>query len=101
MGRRSLLDDFKRRWKSFDFDINEISYSRQRAQAVDLPDSYYDVSPALVALKGTPIVDASSVSDLKSYTMGARIGTMSYSYVTDVIGAKPAGLPDSRSPSPH
>ena len=42
--------------KKFDFDINEISYSAQRAQAVTFSDSYYDVQQALVALKSSPIV---------------------------------------------
>ncbi|HMI26067.1 MAG TPA: transporter substrate-binding domain-containing protein, partial [Streptosporangiaceae bacterium] len=42
--------------KKFDFDINEISYSPQRAQVVTFSDSYYDVQQALVALKNSPIV---------------------------------------------
>ena len=46
---------FSARAKDFDFDINQISYARTRAQAVDFSESYYDVSQALVALKGTPI----------------------------------------------
>ncbi len=42
--------------KKFDFDVNEISYTPERAQAVTFSVSYYDVQPAMVALKGTPIV---------------------------------------------
>jgi polar amino acid transport system substrate-binding protein len=42
--------------KKFDFDVNEVSYTPQRAQAVSFSNSYYDVQQALVALKGTPIV---------------------------------------------
>src|SRR5712691_6141368 len=75
--------------KSWDFAIEQISYSAKRAQAVDLSDSYWDVNQALVAVKGTPITSATSISDLKSYTSAAPIGTTSYSFVTDVIGAKP------------
>src|SRR6516164_8647995 len=33
--------------KKFDFDINEISYTSQRATAVTFSDSYYDVKQAL------------------------------------------------------
>ena len=40
--------------KKFDFDVNEISYSDQRAQAVTFSDSYFDVRQALVALKKQP-----------------------------------------------
>jgi polar amino acid transport system substrate-binding protein len=76
--------------KSWDFAIEQISYSAKRAQAVDLSDSYYDVNQALVAVKGTPITAATSIADLQSYTIAAPIGTTSYTYVTDVIGAKPA-----------
>jgi polar amino acid transport system substrate-binding protein len=76
--------------KSWDFAIEQISYSAKRAQAVDLSDSYYDVNQALVAVEGTPITAATSVADLQSYTIAAPIGTTSYTYVTDVIGAKPA-----------
>src|ERR1700728_844111 len=41
--------------KKFDFDINEISYSPQRATAVTFSNSYYADQQALVALKDSPI----------------------------------------------
>jgi polar amino acid transport system substrate-binding protein len=71
--------------KDFDFDINQISYTEERAQSVDFSDSYYDVNQSLVALEGTPIADAGSVEELKQYRLGAQIGTTSYGYITDVI----------------
>ncbi len=71
--------------KQFDFDINEISYSADRAQAVDLSDGYFDNSQAVVATKGTPITSAKSVADLKAYKLGAQVGTTSYAYITDTI----------------
>jgi polar amino acid transport system substrate-binding protein len=74
--------------KSFDFDINQISYSKPRAQQVDFSDSYYDVNQALVAVKGTPITQATSIADLKQYTLAAPLGTTSYDYIKNVIGAK-------------
>ncbi len=39
--------------KAFDFDINEVSYTPQRAQAVTFSNSYYPVQQAIVAMKGT------------------------------------------------
>jgi polar amino acid transport system substrate-binding protein len=78
-------ESFKPGDKSFDFDINEISYSPDRAQAVDFSESYYDVSPALVALKGMPIADATTFADLQGYKLGAQIGTTGYSYIVDNI----------------
>jgi polar amino acid transport system substrate-binding protein len=76
--------------KDWDFAIEQISYSAKRAEAVDLSDSYWDVNQALVAVMGTPITSATSTADLQSYTLAAPIGTTSYSFITDVIGAKPA-----------
>lgn len=50
----------------FDFDINEVAYPAQRAQAVTFSDSYYDVTQALVALKNNPIATKHIAADLKS-----------------------------------
>jgi polar amino acid transport system substrate-binding protein len=71
--------------KNFDFYIGQVSYSPARAEQVDFSDGYYDVQQALVAKKGTPITNAKSFSDLKSYQLGAQIGTTSYSYIVDNI----------------
>jgi polar amino acid transport system substrate-binding protein len=71
--------------KSFDFDINQVSYSPERAQAVDFSDSYYDVEQAIVALEGTPIANASSIDALKEYKLGAQLGTTSLDAINDRI----------------
>jgi polar amino acid transport system substrate-binding protein len=71
--------------KKFDFDVNEISYSAQRAQAVSFSDSYYDVQQSLVALKGSPIVAKHSPADLKGYVFGDQIGSTSLVYITSSI----------------
>jgi polar amino acid transport system substrate-binding protein len=78
-------ESFKPGAKDFDFDINEISYSDDRAQAVDFSQSYYDVAQALVAIEGTPITQATSFADLKGYKLGGQIGTTSYDYIVDNI----------------
>lgn len=71
--------------KKFDFDVNEISYSAQRAQAVTFSDSYFDVQQALVALKSSPIVTKHSPSDLKGYVFGDQIGTTSLAFINGQI----------------
>jgi polar amino acid transport system substrate-binding protein len=71
--------------KKFDFDINEISYSTQRAQAVTFSDSYYDVQQALVALKSSPIVTKHSPTDLKTYVYGDQVGTTSLQFINSQI----------------
>ena len=71
--------------KKFDFDINEVSYSAQRAQVVSFSDSYYDVQQSLVALKSSPIVSKHSPSDLKGYVFGDQVGTTSLAFINSQI----------------
>ena len=76
--------------KSWDFAIEQISYSAKRAQAADLSDSYYDVNQgAPRRVKGTPIARCLVGRRLPSYDRRADRHP-NYTYVTDVIGAKPA-----------
>jgi polar amino acid transport system substrate-binding protein len=74
--------------KKFDFDINEISYTPQRAQAVTFSNSYYDVQQAIVALKGTPIVTKHTPAELKNYLYGDQVGTTGLTYITNDIQPK-------------
>jgi polar amino acid transport system substrate-binding protein len=71
--------------KAFDLDLNQVSYSAKRAEAVDFSESYYDVNQALVIVKGTPIADATSIQDLQGFTLAAPLGTTSYTLITDYI----------------
>jgi len=74
--------------KKFDFDVNEISATPQRAQAVWFSASYYDVQQALVALKGTPIVTAHTPPDLQGYVFGDQVGTTSLAFINSQIQPK-------------
>jgi polar amino acid transport system substrate-binding protein len=76
---------FKPGPKSFDFDINQISIRPERAQNVDFSEPYYDVSQALVALKGTTLANAKSIAEVKDAKLGAQIGTTSLDYINDEI----------------
>ena len=71
--------------KPFDFDINEVSVTPQRAQAVTFSNSYYPVQQAIVAIKGTPIVTKHSPSALKTYQYGDQIGTTGLTFITSDI----------------
>ncbi len=75
--------------KNFDFDINQISYSAKRAQAVDFSDSYYDVNQAIVIRKDTPIANATGVADLAQYKLAAPLGTTSSDLIESYIGGTP------------
>ena len=84
-------NSFKPGSKNFDFDINQISYSDERAQAVDFSDSYYDVNQSVVALNSSKIANAKTIADLKDAKLGATVGTTSYQYVVDNV--KPSQQP--------
>jgi polar amino acid transport system substrate-binding protein len=71
--------------KKFDFDINEISYTPQRAQAVTFSNSYYDVQQAIVALKGSKIATQHAPAQLKTYLYGDQIGTTGLTFITNQI----------------
>jgi polar amino acid transport system substrate-binding protein len=71
--------------KSFDFDINQISYTPARAKVVDFSKSYYDVNQAIVVNKGTKIASVRSIKGLAGYKIGAELGTTSYAFIKDRI----------------
>ena len=77
--------------KSFDFDINQISYTPARAKVVDFSNSYYDVNQAVVVNKGTPIASVRSIAGLRKYKLGVQLGTTSYNAIVNVI--KPSSKP--------
>lgn len=71
--------------KDFDFDINQVSISAERKQAVDFSSGYYDVRQAVVALKSSPFAGAKTAADLKGARLGAQVGTTSLDTINDVI----------------
>jgi polar amino acid transport system substrate-binding protein len=77
--------------KSFDFDINQISYTPARAKVVTFSASYYDVNQAIVVRKGTPIASVHSIAGLRPFKLGAQLGTTSYQYIVSKI--KPSSQP--------
>ncbi len=77
--------------KDFDFDINQVSITPARAEVVDFSDGYYQAAQAVIALKGSPASEVTSVAELADYNLGAQTGTTSLTAIRDVI--KPANEP--------
>ncbi|MFE7127885.1 ABC transporter substrate-binding protein [Streptomyces sp. NPDC057617] len=77
--------------KNFDFDINQVSISDERKQAVDFSSGYYDVRQAVVALKKSPYAGATSAAALKGAKLGAQVGTTSLDTINEII--KPSQQP--------
>ncbi|MFN8016986.1 MAG: ABC transporter substrate-binding protein [Acidimicrobiales bacterium] len=74
--------------KKFDFDINQVSITPERAKAVDFSDGYYDVNQAIVGFSDSKAAKAKTVADLKDLKLGAQQGTTSYDFITEVIKPK-------------
>lgn len=72
--------------KNFDFDINQISITPERAEAVDFSDGYYTVNQAVVALNDSPVASATTLAELQAAKLGAQVGTTSLTFITDVVG---------------
>lgn len=77
--------------KSFDFDINEISITPQRAKAVSFSSPYYTNPQAIIVAKSSPLAHAKSLKAFKNTSIGVQIGTTSLSAVQQQI--KPTKQP--------
>ena len=83
--------------KNFDFDINQVSISHKRDKVVDFSEGYYSAAQAVIALKGNPAAEATSLEDLKGLKLGAQTGTTSLTAIREVIqpDQEPAVLDDT------
>jgi polar amino acid transport system substrate-binding protein len=77
--------------KDFDFDINEITITPKRKQAVEFSQGYFDNAQGILVMKDGPAADAKSLSDLEDLTIGAQVGTTGLDFVNETI--KPAEDP--------
>ena len=71
--------------KDFDFDINEISITAQRAKAVDFSTGYYDANQGVLTLSSSKYANATSLAQLKGAKIGVQVSTTSYEAVEDEI----------------
>ena len=63
--------------KNFDFDINQISITPKRAKRVDFSTPYFTAPQAVIALKDSPVANASSLQELAKAKLGVQVGTTS------------------------
>jgi polar amino acid transport system substrate-binding protein len=71
--------------KPYDFSMDQISITEDRAQVVDFSDPYYRIQQGLLVQEGTPIENAATIDELKQYKFGAQAGTTGLVYIKDVI----------------
>ncbi|MFE9428347.1 ABC transporter substrate-binding protein [Kitasatospora sp. NPDC006697] len=77
--------------KNFDFDINQISATPERAKAVDFSTTYYTANQAVLVLDKSKYAGATSLAALKDARIGVQVATTSYQAALDEI--KPSQQP--------
>jgi polar amino acid transport system substrate-binding protein len=77
--------------KNFDFNLQQYTITDERKKTVSFSDSYYTTNQAVVALKGSPAIGATTIAGLKDVKFGAQAGTTSLDFITNVI--KPSTEP--------
>ncbi len=71
--------------KNFDFDINQISITPQRAKVVDFSVGYYNAAQAIITLKSSKYASAKSLADFRTAKLGAQVGTTSLEAIQNGI----------------
>lgn len=81
--------------KEYDFSIQQISVTPERAQVATFSDVYYQSDKAVIALPDSPVAQAKSFEELRQARWGVAIGTTDNDYVTNVLGVpEPAVFDD-------
>ncbi|MFE6649155.1 ABC transporter substrate-binding protein [Nocardioides sp. NPDC057772] len=70
--------------KKFDFDINQISITPERAGVVDFSKGYYTASQAVVTME-EDAAEAASLADLKGLQLGAQTATTSLTAIREDV----------------
>src|SRR5215213_3071390 len=71
--------------KDYDFDINEITITPEREQAVDFSEGYFDDAQGVLTMKDSPFAEAKTISDLKDARFGAQVGTTSLEFINETV----------------
>ena len=71
--------------KDYDFDINQITITPERDQAVDFSDGYFNNTQGLLAPKDSDLIGAETISDVQDAQFGAQIGTTSLDFISTEI----------------
>ncbi|HEV3356810.1 MAG TPA: transporter substrate-binding domain-containing protein [Pseudonocardiaceae bacterium] len=71
--------------KTYDADLDEFSITPDRRKAVDFSSPYYDVTQAVITVASSPAAKARSIAALRSFKIGAQVGSTSYDAATQVL----------------
>lgn len=83
--------------KAYDFSIQQISVTPERAKVATFSDVYYQSDKAVIALPNSTVAAAKSFADLKAARWGVAVGTTDFDYVTHVLGIDNAAVYDDQA----
>jgi polar amino acid transport system substrate-binding protein len=83
--------------KPYDFSIQQISVTPERAKVATFSDVYYQSDKAVIALPTSAVAKAKSFADLKTAKWGVAVGTTDFDYVTNVLGIDNAAVFDDQA----
>jgi polar amino acid transport system substrate-binding protein len=78
--------------KDYDFSIQQISVTAERAAVATFSRVYYQPEKALIVLAGSPLENATTFADLRNARWGVAIGTTDLDYVENVLGVTNAAV---------
>jgi len=71
--------------KDYDFNLQQVSISDERAEDVDFSSPYYEAPQAVVTVAGSAAEGVTTVAGLQGLLLGAQTGTTSLGTIEDVI----------------
>ncbi len=83
--------------KPYDFSIQQISVTPERAKVATFSDVYYQSDKAVIALPGSEVANAETFADLRSARWGVAVGTTDFDYVTNILGVDNAAVYDDQA----
>lgn len=83
--------------KAYDFSIQQISVTPDRAKVATFSDVYYQSDKVVIALPTSTVAAAKSFADLKAARWGVAVGTTDFDYVTNILGIDNAAVYDDQA----
>ncbi|MEA2460793.1 MAG: polar amino acid transport system substrate-binding protein [Actinomycetota bacterium] len=71
--------------KDYDFDVNQVTITPERSQAVDFSDPYFENNQGFLVMEDSPAASAATVEDIKGLQLGAQVGTTALAFINTVL----------------
>ena len=82
--------------KPYDFNLQQVSVTEPRKEFLTFSRVYFQPDKAVVALPGSPVVEATSFDGLRGARWGVTIGTTDADYLVNILGVEDAAVYDDQ-----